>query len=71
MKKTRAQLEQRIKELEQHFFLINGIVKAGKEVLAKQKPNPLMVDKGLAWEEWKLYTAIELYEKLMLGVEDE
>ena len=59
----RAGLQARIDELERKYFLIQGIVKAAKEVLAKQNPNPYMVDKGLPWEEWKLYVAIELYEE--------
>jgi len=59
------ELRKRVQELEKWYFLIGGIVKAAKQVLAKQNPQPLMVDKGLAFEEWKLYVAIEEYEKIM------
>lgn len=60
------QVQERVKELESKYFLIDGIVKAAELVLAKQNPNPVMVDKGLPFEEWKLYIAIEEYKKLNL-----
>lgn len=34
------------------YFLIGGIVKAARAVLAKQHLKSYMVDKGLAREEW-------------------
>jgi hypothetical protein len=58
-------LRERVAEMEKWYFLVSGIVKAAKQVLAKQNPKPLMVDKGLAFEEWKLYIAIEEYERVM------
>lgn len=61
-------LKSRIKELESRYFLLDGIVKSAKEVLAKQNPQPHMHDKGLAFEERKLYIAIEEYEKTVGGL---
>lgn len=58
-------LKARIKELEDWYFLVDGIVRCAKEVLEKQHPQPLMANRGLPYEEWKLYVAIENYDRLM------